>query len=189
VGPVNLPAVVLAKCNDTDEVLEPGGGITYIAGSALLSPAIFRRREMKMLGCVLAIALAGWAARADAQCRGQRLYYGRPVYAGPPYAGPPYAGMSPYGTSPYSGSGYYRGPYTAGYAGYAAYSVNSPFYARRPSYPEASSATVAPRYGQQTTYFRAPPGAYAPPGSTFFGGYDYRVTYPTDWYAGNWTWW
>ena len=139
---------------------------------------------MKMLGLVLAIALAGWVAPARAQCLGQRVYYGRPTYAGPVYAGPPYAGLAPY-----AGSGYYSGPYTAEYAGYTSFSVNSPFYARRPSYPQASSRSLAPRYGVQTTYFRAPPGAYAQPGGTFFGGYDYRVTYPIDWYAGNWTWW
>lgn len=129
---------------------------------------------MKMLGCVLAIALAAWAAPANAQCLRQRVYYGRPVYTG---------------LAPYSGSGFYNGPYTAGYAGYTSYSINSPYYARRPSYPQSSRTAVAPRYGAQTTYFRAPPGAYAPPGGTFFGGYDYQVTYPVDWYAGNWTWW
>lgn len=139
---------------------------------------------MKTLGCVLAIALAGWAAPAHAQCLRQRVSYGRPVYARAVYAGPIYAGPVAYG-----GSGYYSGPYTAGYADYAPYSVNSPFNARRPSYPQSSSAAVAPRYGGQTTYFRAPPGAYAQPGGTFFGGYDYQVTYPIDWYAGNWTWW
>lgn len=135
---------------------------------------------MKMLGFVLAVALAGWVAPAHAQCYGQRSHYGQRVYAGRPVIE---------GTAPYRGSGFYNGPYTAGYAGYASYSINSPFYARRPSYPQASSPTVAPRYGGQTTYFRAPAGAYAQPGSTFFGGYDYKVTYPVDWYAGNWTWW
>lgn len=129
---------------------------------------------MKTLGFVLAIALASGAADARAQCRGQRVYSARPVYAG----------LAPYGSSVYTG-----GPYTANYAGYMSYSINSPFYARRPSYPQASSTSLAPRYGAQTTYFRAPAGAYAQPGGSFFGGYDYQVTYPVDWYAGNWTWW
>lgn len=125
---------------------------------------------MKTLGCVLAIALASWVAPTHAQCWGQRTYYGRPVYSGVRSGGPVY----------------YGGAYSAGYAPYG---VNSPFNARRPSYPLSSSAAIAPRYGAQTTYFRAPAGTYAQPGGTFFGGYDYQVTYPVDWYAGNWTWW
>lgn len=109
----------------------------------------------------LAICLGGMAAQAGAQCPA-------PVYAGG-YAG--YAGYAPYGV------------YYAPYPSYA------PYRARQPSYPVYSSSTPAVRYGAQTTYFRGQPGPFAPPGGTFFGGYDYQISYPPDWYGGYWTWW
>jgi hypothetical protein len=51
-----------------------------------------------------------------------------------------------------------------------------------------TSTTPPVRYGTQSTYFRgAPGGPFAPPGGTFFGGYDYQVTYPIDWNGAYWT--
>lgn len=116
----------------------------------------------------LAICLFGLAAPSQAQCVVSR----GAVYSS--YSGyPPYqAYYAPYGYAP--------APFTPTYA---------PFRARQPAYPAYSNSTPAANYGRQTTYFRGQPGPLAPPGGTFFGGYDYQVTYPPDWYGGYWTWW
>ena len=98
-----------------------------------------------------------------------------------------------YGQCPAPAQVYYGGQ--AGYAGYAPYSsyyappVYAPFTARQPTYPVGNSVAPAYEYGRQYSYYRGAPGPFAPPGGTFFGGYDYRVTYPPDWWGGNWTWW
>jgi hypothetical protein len=87
---------------------------------------------------------------------------------------------------------YYGG--RAGYVPYGAcyppYPTYLPFSARRPTYPAVSSTLPPARYGTQSTYFRgAPTGPFAPPGGTFFGGYDYKITYPANWYGGYWGGW
>jgi hypothetical protein len=109
----------------------------------------------------LAICLAGLTAQAQAQCPA-------PVYSG---GYPVYSGYAPYMT------------YYAPYASYA------PYRARMPSYPALSSSPTGGGYGMQTTYFRGQPGPFAPPGGTFFGGYDYQITYPPGWYGGYWGGW
>lgn len=121
---------------------------------------------MRVVLLSLAIWLGGLAAEATAQC---------------PVPVSPYT----YGAN----AGYVR--YGAYYAPYAApYTVYAPFNARQPSYPMLSNSGPAVRYGTQSTYFRAAPaGMFAPPGGTFFGGYDYQVTYPPSWFGGNGTWW
>src|SRR5690348_14218165 len=115
---------------------------------------------MKTICCTLAILLAGSVSQAWAQ---------RPA---PPSRALPY----------YQGFGGYR--YYARYVPYTAQGFSS----RLPSYPQSSSLYRGSRQGAQTSYFRAPPAAYAAPGGTFFGGYDYKITYPPDWYGGYWTW-
>lgn len=110
----------------------------------------------------LAIALAAFASESYGQCPAPAgVYYGGPVG---------YAGYAPY-------TSYYTPP------------VYAPFTARQPTYPVGGSVAPAARYGLQNAYYRGAPGPFAPPGGTFFGGYDYRVTYPPDWWGGNWTWW
>lgn len=128
---------------------------------------------MRYVLSLLAVLLLGIAAEARAQCPPVVTYYGG------------YAGYAPYsaGYAPYR-TGY--APYSVYYAPYGSY---APFRARQPSYPAYSNGSSAARYGTQTTYFRGQAGALAPPGGTFFGGYDYQVTYPPDWYGGYWTWW
>jgi hypothetical protein len=120
---------------------------------------------MRCVISLLAILLLGASAQAHAQCPTVTYYGG-------------YTGYAPYSVGYVPSSVYY-----APYASYA------PFRARQPSYPAFSSATPTVQYGTQTTYFRGQPGPLAPPGGTFFGGYDYQVTYPPDWYGGYWTWW
>ncbi|HET6881315.1 MAG TPA: hypothetical protein VFI31_14230 [Pirellulales bacterium] len=124
---------------------------------------------MRIMLVALAISSGGLAAQAHAQC---------PAPAGAYYGG--YAGYAPYGA--------YYAPY-ASYSPYAPYATYAPFRARQPSYPAFTEGVPAARYGTQTTYFRGQPGPFAPAGGTFFGGYDYQVTYPPDWYGGYWTWW
>ena len=119
---------------------------------------------------LLAMLLVGVPAQVHAQCP-TVAYYGN------------FSGYGPYSYAPYS-TGY--APYSVHYAPYGSY---APFRARQPSYPAFSGATPTVQYGAQTTYFRGQPGPLAPPGGTFFGGYDYQVTYPPDWYGGYWTWW
>ena len=116
---------------------------------------------MKVALLSLAVWLGGLAAQSSAQC---------PAPAGAYYGG--YAGTSGYA------------PYGAYYAPYASY---APFRARQPSYPMWSGTAPVARYGTQSTYFRGQPGSFAPPGSTFFGGYDYQVTYPPNWFGGYWS--
>ncbi|HVA45181.1 MAG TPA: hypothetical protein VNH11_02245 [Pirellulales bacterium] len=118
---------------------------------------------MRVVVLSLAIALGGLAVESYGQCPAPaRVYYGG-------QAG--YAGYAPYG------------------AYYAPYGTYAPFTARQPNYPVSSSSAPAARYGMQNSYFRGSAGPFAPPGGTFFGGYDYRVTYPPGWYGGYWTWW
>lgn len=120
---------------------------------------------MRCVLSLLAMLLLGVSAQAHAQCPTVTYYGG-------------YAGYAPYAV------GY--APTSVYYAPYGSY---APFRARQPSYPAFSSSTPTARYGTQSTYFRGQPGPQAPPGGTFFGGYDYQVTYPPDWYGGYWTWW
>lgn len=129
---------------------------------------------MRVVLWSLAIVLFGLAAQAQAQC------VARPgvVYGGVSGYSPYNAYYAPYAGYPYAG--YTAAPFTPTYA---------PFRARQPAYPVYSNSTPVATYGRQTTYFRGQPGPLAPPGGTFFGGYDYQVTYPPDWYGGYWTWW
>jgi hypothetical protein len=116
----------------------------------------------------LAFLLCGMSLPASAQC---------PAPTGVYYGGR--AGYAPYGV--------YYAPQSAYYGPYATY---APFRARQPSYPMLSGTTAPAHYGTQSTYFRgAPGGPFAPPGGTFFGGYDYQLTYPVNWYAGYWGTW
>lgn len=117
----------------------------------------------------LAIGLFALASPSSAQCV---------VAPGVVYGG--YSSYTPYNAyyAPYPS--YAPAPFTPTYA---------PFRARQPVYPAYSNSTPAANYGRQTTYFRGQAGPLAPPGGTFFGGYDYQVTYPPDWYGGYWTWW
>ncbi|HEV3340941.1 MAG TPA: hypothetical protein VG125_11310 [Pirellulales bacterium] len=113
----------------------------------------------------LALLLCGMSSAANAQCS---------CAAGAYNGG--YAGYAPQGA--------YYAPYGAYYAPYATY---APFRARQPSYPMLSGTSTPAYYGRQSTYFRgAPGGPFAPPGGTFFGGYDYQLTYPIGWYGGYW---
>ncbi len=109
------------------------------------------------------IGLVGLTTQADAQCPA-------PAY------GRVYSGYVPYGA------------YYAPSAGYAPYGTYAPYRAQLPSYPAYSGVSPAPSYGTQSTYFRGQPGSFAAPGGTFFGGYDYQIGYPPDWYGGYWTW-
>jgi hypothetical protein len=93
----------------------------------------------------------------------------------------------------YSGESVYYGGH-AGYAPYGAYYAPPPAYlpfsTRRPTYPALSSMAPPARYGSQSTYFRgASTSGFAPPGGTFFGGYDYQITYPANWFGGYWGGW
>jgi hypothetical protein len=113
----------------------------------------------------LLFLLCGMGPTASAQCS---------CAAGAANRG--YAGYAPYGAS--------YAPSTAYYAPYATY---APFRASPPNYPMLSGTTTPVYYGTQSTYFRgAASGPFAPPGGTFFGGYDYQVTYPINWYGGYW---
>ncbi|HWB11791.1 MAG TPA: hypothetical protein VG826_21350 [Pirellulales bacterium] len=117
---------------------------------------------MRIVLLSLVFLLCGMSLPTSAQCPGR---------AGAYYGG--YAGYAPYRT--------YYTPYSAYYGLYA------PFRARQPNYPMLSGTTPPAHYGAQSTYFRgAPAGPFAPPGGTFFGGYDYQVTYPIDWFGGYW---
>ena len=116
---------------------------------------------MRVVLLSLAIWLGGLAVGASAQCPVPvTAYYGAT------------AGYAPYGTyyAPYAGYGFFSG--------------------RQPSYPMLSTTMPVARYGTQSTYFRgSTAGPFAPPGGTFFGGYDYQVTYPPSWFGGYGTWW
>lgn len=119
---------------------------------------------MRVILFSLAIWVVGLAVEAGAQC------------------------PSPAGA--YYGSATAYAPYGAYYAPYPAY---APFRAPWPSYPTWSSTAPVPRYGTQygtqSSYFRGAVGPGAPPGGTFFGGYDYQVTYPPNWFGGYWGGW
>jgi hypothetical protein len=129
---------------------------------------------MKPLCWALAIVLAGWVSPACAQLGVFRRHRDPLSGSGPA----PLSQAAPY----YQGFGGYR--YYTRYVPYTAEGFSS----RLPSYPQSSSLYRGSRQGAQTSYFRAPPGAYAAPRGTFFGGYDYKITYPPDWYGGYWTW-
>lgn len=124
---------------------------------------------MRVIFGSLAICLFGLASQSPAQCVAP---------AGVVYGG--YSGYAPRSV--------YYGPYTA-YAPAPFTPAYAPFRARQPAYPVFSNTTPAASYGRQTSFFRGQSGPVAPPGGTFFGGYDYQVTYPPDWYGGYWTWW
>jgi hypothetical protein len=117
---------------------------------------------MRIVLLSLALLFCGMGLQASAQCPAPaRVYYGGQ------------AGYAPYGAY-YAPYGFYGPTY-------------APFRARQPSYPMLSGTTPPVYYGTQNTYFRgAPGGPFAPPGGTFFGGYDYQVTYPINWYGGYW---
>ena len=117
---------------------------------------------MKTVSLSLAFWLAAMATQAAAQC---------PAPAGAYYGG--------YATT----AGY--GPYAVYYSPYVSY---APFRATAPTFPMWSGSAPVARYGVQNTYFRGQPGPFAPPGGTFFGGYDYQITYPANWYGGYWGW-
>lgn len=118
---------------------------------------------MRIVVCSLAILLFALAGPAQAQW----VVAPRIIRGGHP-------GYARYNTY------YAPAPFTPTYA---------PFRARQPAYPAYSNSTPATTFGRQTTFFRGAPGPFAQPGGTFFGGYDYQVTYPPDWYGGYWTWW
>ena len=121
---------------------------------------------MRIVLLSLAFLFCCLSLEARAQC---------PAPAGAYYGG--YAGYAPYRT--------YYAPYTAYYG-----PTYAPFRVQPPSYPMRSATTPPVYYGTQSTYFRgAPGGPFAPPGGTFFGGYDYQVTYPVNWFAGYWGAW
>jgi hypothetical protein len=122
---------------------------------------------MRLALTALAILLCGTALEAKAQCRAPVITY---------YGG--YAGYAPYGA------------YYARYPGYVQYQSYVPFRAAQPSFPMEGSSASGVIYGPQSTYFRgAPGGPFAPPGGTFFGGYDYQLSYPTNWFGGYWNSW
>lgn len=117
---------------------------------------------MRVVLLSLALWLGGLASPSAAQCLPAGAYYAAPS------------------------ADYAR--YGAYYAPYAPQATYAPF-SGRPTYPMWSNTPPATRLGVQSTYFRGQPGPAAPPGGTFFGGYDYQVTYPPGWFGGYWTRW